>query len=233
MASSRTRSAPGLKNLPESLGDFLINGVQQIDLSCSSTLHGIERGICNIKSHYAEEAFEATGLKLTEETITSWLLSRRLLSAGLPVDLERKYPGERKRCDLVVTLPGAESCWVEVKYAWKTWFNCDGTSTRNKLYGPYLYGDKYHDHCAAADFRKLEALPPTDANWTGFLLIGTDSERHPMADDVERLESLVDLDRGGWRRVAHRHWPDRRAAGFGIGCWFWLRRVPTPVGAKA
>jgi hypothetical protein len=227
MGRSGTNSKATLKNLPESLGNFLIDGVHQIDLSCSSTLHGIERGICNVKGHYSAEALEATGAKLTEETITSWLLSRRLASAGLPSDLERRYPGARKRCDLVVTLPGAESGWIEVKYAWKTWFNCDGSSVRNKVYGPYLYGDKYHPHCALNDFRKLEGLSPSDAKWAGFLLIGTDSTRHPMAADIERLESLVDLDRAGWKRVAQRYWQDRRCTGFGIGCWFWLRAQPS------
>jgi hypothetical protein len=218
-----SQSVDPLVGLPRSLGDFLINGVQEIDLRCSSTVNGVERGLCNVKAHFREQALQATGLQLTEETITSWLLGQRIESMGLTVELERKYPGTRKRCDLVVTLPGDELFWIEVKYAWKTWFNCDGTSVRNKIYAAYLHGDKYHSHCAAEDFSKLERLTRENARWLGVLLIGTDSKRHSMAADIQELREIRGLAERGWELVAQRTWRDRRCEDFGINCWFWLR----------
>ena len=65
-------------SLVTSIGDLLTAGVHEIDLRCNGRIGNVERGLCNVCGQFKEAAFEELGKRLTEETITSWLLSKTL-----------------------------------------------------------------------------------------------------------------------------------------------------------
>jgi hypothetical protein len=209
---------------PASLGDFLIAGIRQIDLACNKLVNGIEGGLCDVERQFQAEALAETGLTLTEELLISWQLEKQLSASGLSVKREHRYPGSREECDLVITMANGNRFWVEVKNAWRHWFNPDGTSERSSAYRGYLFGDESHLG-AAHDFEKLEQLRPTDAHWLGVLLIGFDSDKARMAGDIQELTDTKQLIARGWKIVASKRWADRRNANFGISTWFWSKEA--------
>lgn len=208
---------------PESLGSWLIDEVERTDRRCSTLQEGIEHGLCNVKLQFADEALAKTGCKLTEELLISWLLATRLEASGCSVIREHQYPGTREECDLVITLSTDTRVWVEVKHAWKSWFNCDCTTGASSAYKGYLFGDASHKG-AAHDFDKLETVASPHAQWIGVLLIGWDSNSRPMYGDVQELVRQKELVKRGWSLAASRRWADRRNPAFGIATWFWMRK---------
>ncbi|MDB5355500.1 MAG: hypothetical protein JWN24_1953 [Phycisphaerales bacterium] len=209
---------------PSSLGQFLSNGVREIDLSCNQAIGGVEGGLCNVKAQFAQVAQTEIGKKLTEETLTSWLLSKQLRAAGVDVELERHYPGSREECDLVIEGDQDRRFWIEVKYGSKRWYRRDGSTGRTSAYKGYLLGDASHPG-TAHDFRKLVRLKSTDAFGIGVLLIGFDSTIAQMDADIDRLTSQERLTEEGWSLATHERWLDRRNDTFRINCWFWCRKV--------
>jgi hypothetical protein len=208
---------------PTSLGKLLAKGVLEIDRSCDHQIKGIEGGLCNVKSRYVAEALAELGRKLTEETLTSWLLQKRLEQIGFRVESEHPYPGTRKKCDLVLHNDDERKFWIEVKYAWKRWYACNGKTGQSSAFKGYLLGDASHAG-AAHDFRKLMKLSRAHAYGIGVLLIGLDSLTAPMDAEVAKLVEQEALAANGWSLAAHESWPDRRNDAFRINCWFWNRR---------
>jgi hypothetical protein len=204
------------------LGTFLASGVREIDRACDHIIKGFEGGLCNVKSRFAPDAYAVLGKKLTEETLTSWLLQKCLQGAGFQVQAEHYYPGTRQECDLVLYGRNKCSFWIEVKYAWKRWFNCNGTTGRSSNFKGYLLGDESHSG-AAHDFRKLSRLLPTPASGVGMLLIGLDSIKAPMDVEIATLTAQESLPDNGWNLACHESWTDRRNEQFRINCWFWSR----------
>jgi hypothetical protein len=207
-------------SFPALLGDFLANGVRDVDLSCNHLINGIEGGLCNIKSRFAAEAHSELGKRLTEETLTTWLLLKRLKAAGCEADAEVHYPGTRKECALVLRGSDKRGFWIEVKYAWKGWYGCNGKAGRSPNFKGYLLGDYSHPG-TAHDFRKLMKLSRLHARGLGVLLVGLDSLKRPMDAEIVRLVEQENLTAEGWSLAAHKSWPDRRNDSFRINCWFW------------
>jgi hypothetical protein len=209
---------------PATLGNFLIEGVRQIDQSCSDVFDAHENGLVNVKRQHAAKVLAETGRKLTEELLIAYRLAQQLRANGIPVKSEHPYPGSREKCDLVVTLENHAHFWVEVKNAWKHWFNCNGTSGTSSAYKGYLFGDASHPG-TAHDFGKLERVRQPDAHWHGVLLIGFDSDQTPMAKDIQELMDKERLTTRGWTLAAKNRWSDRRNPSFGIATWFWSREA--------
>lgn len=205
------------------LGWQLMHDVREIDLACQRTIHGIEGGLCNIKSQFvadvADKLVSAPPRAVKEEDAITWLLAERLQGRGISSTPWLNYPSSHKTCDLVVRIRPSLTLWLELKLAWKCWANCNGTLGKSSAYIPYLCGSKHKTHSAADDFMKLAALAPADAT-RGFLLIGFDSVSSPMQTEVNALAKLVAA--SGWIGD-HAIWHDRRNPQCRIGCWFWHR----------
>ena len=204
------------------IGSFLADSVHSIDLSCNTLMHGVEAGLCNVKPLFAPQALSELGKKLTEETLISWLISKRFNSVDIFAKPEQKYPGSNEECDLVLHLSRNRQFWIEAKLAWRRWYNCNGSAKGSSSFNGYLHGDATHPG-AAHDFRKLERVTRVDAEWMGVLLIGFDSLKAPMDSAVKELEACEKLVERGWSMVATQKWTDRRNPLFRINCWFWTR----------
>jgi len=209
---------------PKLLGSFLTDAIAQIDMQCSTLHNGVEYGLCNVKLQFKDQALAETGKKLTEELLIAWLLAKRLKEHGCGVSSEHPYPGTREKCDLVINLPSGDRVWVEVKHAWKHWYNCDGTAGTSINYRGYLFGDASHPG-TAHDFDKLERVSAAETEWVGVLLIGFKSKVRPMNTDVQELMTRMQLNNRVWNLSVSKNWFDRRNPEFGIGVWFWIRKV--------
>ena len=207
------------------VGNLLSAGVRDIEVRCDQLINGVEGGLSNIKSRFREEALAEVGKKLTEETLTSWLLAKRLQAAGFVTDVERPYPDSNEECDLVLYTGDERRFWVEVKYAWKRWFRCEGVDKANPVFKAYLLGDASHPG-AAHDFRKLARLRRPDAERVGVLLIGLDSTAKPMDPEIALLAEQEKLAAHRWELVVETHWRDRRDSSFRLNSWFWSRATP-------
>ncbi len=154
-------------------------------------------------------------------------LARLLTEGGYPAQYEVPYPNlTRCRCDLVVNLGASVRFWIEVKGAWKHYWNAQIGSEflyRSYLYHPLLPGlDQTKTHTAALDLEKLRSLSSVDARYVGLLLIGFDSSLHDMANDINAFKKLATLHKKPWCED-YRHWPDARRPKERVRCWFWHR----------
>ena len=106
----------------------------------------------------------------------------------------------------MAVLDGGVETWVEVKFAWKSWFNCIGGYETNSefMFQGYLMGS-YHSHSAADDFVRLTRLRPATA-YRGVLLIGFDSTDAQMSRTLQCWKAKRQL--GGGRMCLSR-WDDR------------------------
>lgn len=204
------------------LGWMLMNFVREIDQACTRPIKGVESGLCNVKSQFAADVEEgkrkAPPRSVKEEDAITWMMGEFLNRDG-----KRRaapwvvYPTTRKTCDLVVDLQSGGRLWLEVKLAWKAWFNCSGTIGRSSSYIPYLLGSKHKTHSTADDFGKLQKLGPPEDH-LAMLLIGFDTVDGPMDSEVGQFHKTGAAD--GW--VCDRTtWHDRRCPACRINCWFW------------
>ncbi len=188
-------------------------------------LHGTEAGLCNVKRQFQDECGIETGKSLTEENLISWRLTKQLNSQGINARSEYSYPGTRHRCDIVINSVIEKSVWIEVKLAWKSWLNCKGRTTgRSPNFKGYLFGDASHPG-TAHDFHKLETLERHGACRLGLLLIGFDSLKSRMDQDIIRLAEQERLKDRLWNLLHQDTWLDRRDNQFRIHCWFWSRET--------
>lgn len=191
--------------------DEVIADIQDIDNECKTLLNNIEHGLVNVKWEFGERAQGETGKKrLTEETIIAWLLCQKQHARARNVYWEHPYPKNRRRkCDIVVEVGASTRLWLELKLAWKAWFNCEGDPVyRNSFYRSYLRGD-HRTHSFRHD---LEKLAYNGENWSAddcraVCLVGFDCIKEPMDDEVA---AIVQNNSQTWRVLSGSHWADRR-----------------------
>src|SRR5687768_2333837 len=128
----------------ESLLADVVSCIREIDLACDAPMKGIECGLSNVRFQFRAAALKKTGKKLTEETLIAWLIVEKLWEKhSLRVLREEPFgvglPG--KKCDLVIPTGQDTKLWLEIKLAWKAWFNCSMRPTwSNSSFGSYLTG---------------------------------------------------------------------------------------------
>lgn len=201
----------------------VIDGVQEIDQQCSTRLNGVEHGLVNVKLEFRDRALREVGKRLTEERLIAWLLYRRLNALGWETAWEVWYPANsRKSCDLVVQLEGTARLWLELKMAWKAWFNCvGGPNYSNGWYRSYLGGSN-RTHSFRHDLEKLCQTGWSPGDRRAVCLIGCDWAEAPMDEDV--LGIVREFCQPGHELMlaAERHWADRRSEEFRLNVWCWL-----------
>jgi hypothetical protein len=198
--------------------------VYEIDMDCKGLVGGVENGLVNVKAEFQDRAKEDTGKKLTEELLIAWLLRQKLAAQSWRVmPDEVPYPNDHlKRCDLVVDIAGGTQLWLELKMAWKAWFNCVGEpSYFNRPYQTYLDG-RGRSHSFRHDLEKLSVAALPSHYGRVVCLVGTDHQSKPMDDDVAKIVSDFRSQETCWQLVAEKHWPDRRNKEFRINVWCWL-----------
>jgi hypothetical protein len=203
----------------------IIGAVHEIDLDCCTLRNGIEHGLANVKLEFHSKLYKLTKKRLTEEPLIAWLIRKKLTASFQKVDWEVPYPGgdSDKRCDLVVHLDGISRMWIELKLAWKAWFNCIGPPTySNRAYASYLNG-RDRTHSLKHDFQKLLTAHLAASDRRAVCLVGFDCTRSPMDKDVTAVVGQPQQ-RATWELVAERHWPDRRSPDFRVNIWIWLLR---------
>jgi hypothetical protein len=201
----------------------ITDAIQEIDRECSSLGEDVEHGLVNVKLEFKDRAYEETGKALTEEPLIAWLISQKLRCAGHVVGWEVPYPAvERKKCDLVLGLGGSQKLWLELKLAWKAWFNCGERPVfRNPSYLGYLWGG-HRSHSFRHDLEKLGTGDWPIRDFRAVCLIGTDSAKAPMDADVGAVVEDVRVQGITWTRATERHWLDRRCPDFRVNVWTWV-----------
>jgi hypothetical protein len=206
-------------NLFETLADY----VAEIDSDCNSVHNGVELGLVNVKPEYEDLAYEVTGRKLSEEQLIAWLLIDKLRRAGHTVEWEVPYPAlSRKRCDLVIRLNDRCRLWIELKLAWKSWFNCEGPPVySNRSYRSYLEGGPSRTHSFRHDFDKLGDLNCPGADYRAVCLVGFDCADRPMGGEINAVVQTIRDQGKAWENLIERSWRDRRCNDFRINvhCW--------------
>ena len=155
-------------------------------------------------------------------------LAALLTESGWASAAECRYPvqGSRQKCDVVIALPGGGKLWLEVKGAWKQWWQERGGEHiyRSYLLHPLLPGlDKSRTHTAALDLQKLKVITREHGTHTGLLLIGFDGAE-PMQPDVDEFARLAGLDHPSWQSWRDS-WPDSRRQGQFVRCWLWVSPI--------
>ena len=212
----------------------LVNAVLDIDMECCTHRNGIEHGLVNVKLEFQNQLLPLTNKKLTEEPLIAWLIRKKLIAPTRIVDWEVPYPrGETtKKCDLVIQLGDSRRLWLELKLAWKAWFNCVGAPTySNRAYATYLDG-RDRTHSLWHDFEKLRNANLPSGDHRAVCLIGFDCGSSPMDKEVaavvKRSQQLAP-----WGQVIERHWSDRRSRDFRINVWIWLMGAHAPARSAA
>jgi hypothetical protein len=205
----------------------VIDGVNEIDRECRTRRKGIEHGLVNVKLEFQDQVLRETNKKLTEEQLIAWLVRQKLVAWRRDADWEVRYPGNGRlnRCDLATRLSGSSRLWLELKLAWKAWFNCVGAPTySNRAYASYLDG-RDRSHSLRHDFEKLLDADFAADDRRAVCLIGFDCAKTPMDKDVAAVVRRAQK-RAPWELAAERHWLDRRSCSFRINVWIWLLQAP-------
>jgi hypothetical protein len=175
---------------------------------------------------FQDLALRETGQHLSRERLIVWRLWTKLQNLGWHVDWESPYPRSRRKCDLVVALRNSARLWLEVKVSWRAWFECErGPVHSNPAYRSYLMGT-HRTHSLRHDLEKLGQNPSLAGDYRGVCLIGFDSKRSPMDEDVRSILKSAHERGLPWQATAERHWPDRRNNDFRINVWGWCCRRP-------
>ena len=136
----------------------VVDAICAIDKECRTLRNGIEHGLVNVKLEYAERC-------LTEEPLIACFVREKLADSGSQVHPDEvHYPGSGKKCDVVIDIADSTRLWLEMKLAWKAWFNCVGPPVySNRAYATYLDG-RDRTHSLRHDFEKLRSadLPALD-----------------------------------------------------------------------
>ena len=150
-------------------------------------------------------------------------LAELLNQCSYPTEREQPYPDSpRKKCDLVVTLPLAEKCWIEVKGAWRDYWGGKNTTYRTYLLHPLVPGlDESKTHTVPLDLEKLSTLHRPEAHHVGLLLIGFEDPDDSMDQDITELTKLARL--GPPWSLVYGEWMSPIHEGQQVRCWFWHR----------
>lgn len=156
-------------------------------------------------------------------------LANLLTSKGFSALTEVKYPDSNSdKCDIVIQGNNVK-IWLEVKSAWKRWFDSEtgnlSEKRRSASYKGYLLGDVHRNHSSAQDIEKLNRLSNKDADYIGLLIIGFDTVDKPMEPDVEKLIVMTELQKQGWQIYGPEIWPDRNYPDCRYNCWFLGKKV--------
>jgi len=156
-------------------------------------------------------------------------LAQLLPKMGISCRAEVNYPGlpkgRKNRCDLVISLDGENELWLEIKGAWKSYWEKEGGLRiyRSYLFHPLLPGLVEKSHTAANDLRKLEQLKAQDAQSLGLLLVGFAAQDSLMDVDVEEFIQLAELLPPKWYQWQDS-WDDVHRIGERVQCWLWVQR---------
>lgn len=223
----------GLMNttITSSVTQFLENSiaaVREIDTDCKTLLNDIEHGLVNVKLEFRDQAIAELRKRLTEEQLIAWLMTSKLRGQGYSLEWEVPYPHDRrKKCDLVVALSNETRLWLELKLAWKAWFNCKGgPALFNPFYQSYLSGE-HRTHSFAHDLKKLAGAKLPDADSRVVMLIGFCTAKSPVSMDASAIVRDFEYENVHWELAASSHWPDRRAQDFQIEVCCWMLHSKT------
>lgn len=171
---------------------------------------------------------EPTKKRPRTEPCWSQRLAELLSQNGFPTRAEVPYPrSPRTRCDCVVTLRSGSKLWLEIKGAWKHYWDSRGGAWiyRSYLLHPLVAGlDKRRTHTAPLDLRKLAALSPSDGSHAGLLLVGFEKSDAPMDAEISQLVQLAGLDRSPWA-MTQDSWADPYRPSLNERCWLLHRPV--------
>lgn len=174
----------------------------------SGTFHSI---VSPALFDFLESEDRLSDLSSRKENDWSRALATFFVNAGFlqvtGTECDKSYPGCAERFDLLVTLPGTLSLYLEVKGIWKSYW-CD----RNNLakHEGYLFSpfkNRKSSQSAAMDLRKLARIVPTlpTSVLAAQLILGSARRAHNLADDLDLYESLTRIDSVPWSR-AKRTW---------------------------
>jgi hypothetical protein len=168
---------------------------------------------------FRKQGYSVRGSRAREDAISDGLIDI-LRGSGYECRPRPHYPNSGKKCDIWLKGRKIDSCWIEVKGAWRHFFNQEDTdcSVRRRQCGPF----PTHLRAAAADVDKLlRELDKFHASHLGVLLIGFGSQHFPIGD---QHISHIGLRAAGWSYFSDQ-WDDH-AWKFGrIRCGFWCREL--------
>jgi hypothetical protein len=168
------------------LGVSLVEGVRVMDAEASTLLHGHPAGLYGYRSHIGSK-------KRKYEDVWSERLVALLIEQGWNARSQESFRGQRaKKCDISVELEEGKLAWIEVKPAWKGWFDrkADQITRKNAFYSPYLFGPLKpglkKSHSAAQDIAKLDAFSSGEP--AALLLIAFDVVGCVVDGDVREFQ---------------------------------------------
>lgn len=124
---SSAETATQAKTLATTLFELL----RQMDQEATTVCNGHPTGLQDYGRHARPEL-----RRPQNEPEWSKRLARLLTERGLPSEAEVKYPADpRKKCDVVVTLGPQQRLWIELKGAWRDYWQRQGSLY---LYRSYL-----------------------------------------------------------------------------------------------
>ena len=118
-------------------------------------------------------------------------------------------------------MPLIGKLWLEMKMAWKDW-HLRGDKASN--FDAYLNGAS-KTHSFAQDFDKLSMLTAEHGQYAGELLIGLDSIKKPMIENVSAAIEKIDL--RFWRQMGPETWIDRNCSDYRFHLWFFCKGNPS------
>jgi hypothetical protein len=138
---------------------------------------------------------------------------------GFKATCECNYSRSNRRCDVIVDVGWGMPVWIEMKGAWRAYFDPPKPNTKYRA----------HLEATAKDMQeKLESLTESDASAVSLVLIGFDKpERHIFIDetDLAQIENFANTH--GWRS-AYSQWNVNMSLIFRTRCWIWSRQLTVP-----
>lgn len=207
------------------LATTLFELLRQMDQEATTVCNGHPTGLQDYGRHARPEL-----RRPQNEPEWSKRLARLLTERGLPSAAEVKYPADpRKKCDVVVTLGPQQRLWIELKGAWRDYWQRQGSLYlyRSYLLHPLVEGLNDKSHTVPRDLEKLTRLSAPEAQQVAMLLIGFERPDDTMDGDVgdlvrlARERGLTDLETG-WQAFTDR-WDSAHVPSQTVRCWYWTR----------
>ncbi len=150
-------------------------------------------------------------LSSRKENDWSQALARFFQTAGyfpaIRTECDHAYLGNGERFDLLLTLPGSLSLYLEVKGIWKSYW-CDRSNLskhESYLFSPFK--SRKSARSAAMDLEKLARILPKVPGdvLASQLIIGSARPNHSLGVDLDLYESLTKTNESPWSK-AQRSW---------------------------